>query len=541
MGQTPHVAGMPHGKSTAGTGADRYKPPAALPLVPSPYHPPPARRRIRHLPHAASPTTLAPMAWLWTLLSLVDVLIAIIAIGFVLRGRKEPVSMLAWILGILLLPYAGVILYIFLGADRIQRRAIRKRRHVARVLPRLHQPAGQRTDDAAARVKQDVLPEDLAGIERLSRRLAHTPATYGNHVEIYQEAEATYAALEQGIFDARHHVHLQYYIWQPDDTGRYFRQLLIDKARAGVQVRLLLDAVGCWKLTRGFLRPLREAGVEVGFFMPLYPLRRRWSPNLRNHRKIVIVDGRQAFFGSQNIGDEYRGRRKQVSPWYDTHMRVRGPAALYLQQVFAEDWAFATHQELLDDAYYPEPQKPGASIMQIVPTGPHQRVAVLNQLVFAAVTSASSSIRIVTPYFVPGVSVREALKHAAYRGVQVELVLPTCGEHPVVLWCGRSFYREMLEAGVRIYEFDKGALHSKIMTVDDRWALIGSANMDIRSFRLNFEVTALIFDEPLAQDAAHSISQFRDDARLINPRQLAQRGIRDELTEGAARLFAPLM
>lgn len=484
------------------------------------------------------------MSSLWTAISLLDVGVAILAISYVLRGRKEPVAMIAWVLAIIMLPFVGALLYALMGADRIQRRATRKRgRRIIPALARLHRPASERTRKADTEIAGPALPGDLHVIERLGRRLAHNPATSGNAVDVYAEADQRqmYAALEEAIRAAEHHLHLEYYIWQADATGRHFRDLLIERARAGVEVRVLLDAVGCWKLTRRFLAPWREAGVQVRFFMPLYPLRRRWSPNLRNHRKIVVVDGRMAFTGSQNIGDEYRGLRKRLSPWYDTNLRVRGPAALYLQQVFAEDWLFSGGEELSDDAYYPDPDRPGASIVQIVPTGPQQGVAVLGQLVFAAVSCATRSIRIVTPYFVPGSSVREALKHAAYRGVQVELVLPARGDHPLVLWSGRSFYRELVEAGVRIYEFDQGALHSKIMSVDHRWAMIGSANMDIRSFRLNFEVTAVIFDEPLARQVSQSIQGFLERSQNMQSLALARRGMPYELMEGAARLFAPLL
>jgi cardiolipin synthase len=481
------------------------------------------------------------MAWFWTTISILNVAIAVVSIGFVLRGRKEPVSMIAWILGIVLLPFVGCLLYVLLGADRIEKRAVRKRRRLAPALPTLHGPADARAAQAEAKVERPVLPADLAAIERLGRRLTHSPATDGNAVEIYQQADETYAAIEESISAATHHIHLEYYTWQPDETGRRFRDLLVAKARQGVEVRLLLDAVGCWKLSRRFLEPLRSAGVEVAFFMPLYPLRRRWSPNLRNHRKIVVVDGQVALFGSQNIGDEYRGLRKRLSPWIDTHMRIRGPAALYLQQTFAEDWLFAARHELTDDVYFPEPLKPGESIVQIAPTGPQQYTAVLAQLIFAAFTSAATSIRIATPYFVPGVSIREALKYAAFRGVRVELVIPSRGDHPLVLRCGRSFYRELLAAGVRIYEFDHGVLHSKIITIDDRWAMIGSANMDIRSFRLNYEMTALVYDEPLARRVSESVGETIERSRRIQIAASDRQSVGQELMEGAARLFAPLM
>ncbi|MFQ5807596.1 MAG: cardiolipin synthase [Phycisphaerae bacterium] len=467
-------------------------------------------------------------------------LLALFVIAVVLRRRKEPMSMLAWIFAIVTLPFMGSVLYGLLDSTRVRRKASRRRRRVAHLMARLK----ERTAGRAHGRENDFaleLPKDLRAVEQIGSRLVQMPATSGNAVRIYQEANETYAALEQAIRTARRHIHLEYYIWQPDQTGRHFRDLLAQKARQGVECRLLLDAVGCWRLTRRFTRPLTEAGCQVAFFMPLYPSRRRFSLHLRNHRRIAVIDGRVAFLGSQNIGDEYRGRLKRLSPWYDSHMRVSGPAALFLQQTFAEDWVFATRRSLTEEAYFPAPECAGDSVVQVLPTGPEQDFSSLGQLVFAAVSTANSSIRIATPYFVPSAALRMALIHACYRGVRVQLVLPTRSDAPLVLWAGRSFYPELLDAGVEIYEFDAGMLHSKIVTVDERWCMLGTANMDVRSFRLNFEVTALLYDRCVTQELSASIERHCRNARRIRPREVWQRRLPSQLLEGVARLFAPLL
>jgi len=306
---------------------------------------------------------------------------------------------------------------------------------------------------------------------------------------------------------------------------------------------LLLDAVGCRRIRRAFLRPLLDAGVQVAFFMPLwvFTLRKRFSLHLRNHRKIAIIDGQTAFLGSQNIGDEYRGRLRGLSPWYDTHLRVQGPAALFVQQTFAEDWYQATRERLDNLAYFPEPQRLGHSVVQVLPTGPDQPGSSLAQILFAAVSSAQDSIRIATPYFAPDVAVRMALAHACYRGVRVCLLLPTRSDSRLALWAARSFYHELLAGGVEIYEFDAGVLHSKIVTVDDRWCMVGSANMDVRSFRLNFEATALIYDPAVAGGLGRSIDEFCRRARRVQGRDLRRTGRLRQMGEGVARLFAPLL
>jgi cardiolipin synthase len=482
------------------------------------------------------------MGLFWWIATLLHLTLVVACLINVLRRRKEPASMLAWVLAITSAPVLGALVYWLIGSDRLPRKARRRRRRVAHLLAQLkeaaeHRARGHRIDYEAE------LPADLAAIERLGGRLADMPATSGNGVAVLQDANNTYAALEEAIRAAEHHVHMQYYIWQPDDTGRHFRDLVVGAARRGVQCRLLLDAVGCFWLGRRFLAPLHQAGVQVAFFLPLLPLRfgRRWSAHLRNHRKIVIVDGQTAFTGSQNIGDEYRGRLKALSPWYDTHLRIRGPAALFLQQTFAEDWYLAARERLDQDQYFPMPVRGGGSVVQVLPTGPDHSVSTLAQVFFAAVSSAGQSIRIATPYFVPDLAMRMALAHAAYRGVQVRLVIPSRSDVPLALWAGRSFYAELLDAGVQIHEFDGGVLHSKLFTVDDRWCVVGSANMDARSFRLNFEITAVIYDSGVATALSAAIDGYCAAGRPITPKHVWHRPLWQQLGEGAARLLTPIL
>lgn len=479
----------------------------------------------------------------WYLIIAAELIIVPTTIISILRSRKEPMSMLAWIFAVLLLPFLGPLLFVLMGSDRVRRKAGKRRRRVVHLIESIDREAVSRARARPADAPDDpLLPPDLAMVEQLSRRLVEIPAVAGNEVRVYGEAEETYGGLEVAIRAAREHVHLQYYIWQADETGRHFRDLVIEKAREGVECRVLLDSVGCIGLRRSFYQPMLDAGVKIGWFLPLTPFNnKRWSPHLRNHRKIAVTDCETAFVGSQNIGDEYRGRLKKLSPWYDTHMRVRGPAALFLQQVFAEDWVFATGEQLTGDEFFHPPSRPGDTTVQIVPTGPDQTAAVLGQLIFSAVSEAKSSIRIVTPYFVPDPPLRAALAHACYSGVRVQLVLPTKSDNWLVLWAGRSFYRELLDEGVEIYEYDAGMLHSKIVTIDDRWCMIGSANMDVRSFRLNFEITALIYDEKVALELSNEIEMRCARSRRVDRGEAWNRGLGGQLAEGTARLFAPLL
>jgi cardiolipin synthase len=474
--------------------------------------------------------------WFW----LLDYLLVAVAVASVLRQRKNPIAMLTWIFAIIVIPYLGMLLYWLMGSNRVYRSVRRRRRRIAHLIAKINDWRARQTAIATEPPGQ-TLPDDLDDVERLARRLTLQPATGGNEVRVYEESGATYAALEEAIRGATHHVHLEYYIWQPDATGRHFRDLLIERTRAGVECRLLLDAVGCWRLPRKFLRPLSDAGVRIAFYLPLRPFRRRFSMHMRNHRKIAVVDGRVAMTGSQNIGDEYRGYRRRMSPWIDTHMLVRGPAALFLQQTFAEDWLFATREQLVGDAYFPEPQPCGGSIVQTLPTGPDLNASPLEQILFFAVSSAKTSIRIATPYFVPDPALLGALEHACLRGVRVRIVVPTRTDSLLCLWAARSFYAELIDFGAQIFEYDGAVVHSKVVTVDDRWCLIGSANMDVRSFRLNFEITAMVYDAQVAAELSRSIERYCAGSRLITSRGAWRRRLHEELVEGAARLFAPLL
>lgn len=471
---------------------------------------------------------------------LVNYLFAIWCVFSVLRRRGEPGAMLAWIFALLTLPGLGIFLYVVFGETRVFRKASRLRRRRQELLNRVHRWAVRHIETGANDLVGG-LPPHLAPIDRLGRELLHAPAIGGNNVEFIEDSGRTFATIENVIASARLHVHMQYYIWQPDQTGYQVRDLLIQKAREGVECRVLLDSVGSLRLNRRFTAPMIDAGVHVAFFLPLWRRRRRISLHLRNHRKLTIIDGKDALIGSLNIGDEYRGRLRELSPWYDSNLRIRGPATLFLQQSFLDDWTFATHEHLATDHYLAELVRAGDSIVQILPTGPDQPTTVLTHVLAAAVAAAKTSIRIAMAYFVPDPGILLALEHAAYRGVQVQIVIPTRTDAPVTLWAGRSYYRELLDAGVELYELDTGMLHAKMVTVDDAYCMLGSANMDARSFRLNFEITALVYDPITARVVSESIERHRIRARRVTLFEVHNRPISQQWLEGVSRMMSPLL
>jgi len=284
-----------------------------------------------------------------------------------------------------------------------------------------------------------------------------------------------------------------------------------------------------------------DAGVEVAFAMPVIPWHGRWRVNYRNHRKVVVVDGRIGFTGSQNIGDEYRGRLARYGRWRDTHLMIEGPGVHHLQEVFIEDWHYTTREDLVKDEYFPLPGPAGEHTVQLLPSGPGQHVPVLHHLLFAAVSAARSSVSVITPYFVPDAAMVLALQSACYRGVRVRLLIPTTTDHRVVLFAGRSYYPELMEAGVEIFEHDATMLHSKVMIIDHAFALVGSANMDERSFRLNFELTVMLYGQALAGELYRDFEVLTARSRRIRPTHLGKQSFAREVRMGLARLASPLL
>ena len=479
-------------------------------------------------------------AFLWTALTILHEALVAVAAFVVLRRPREPRAMWAWLLALFFLPIVGLLLFVLFGEPRIHRTRRRRKRRHRRFLQELRQQVneGHRAEEAGSMELPDPV---IARIMHLATRVGRRDPTRGNRVTIYHDAAKTHDALYEAIAAAAHHVHLEYYIFQPDETGARFRDLLIEKARQGVRCRVLLDAVGSWTVSHRFLKPARAAGVEIGWFMPVIPWSGRIRVNFRNHRKIAVIDGAVGFTGSQNIGNEYSGRRTKYGPWRDTHMRVVGPAVHHLQEVFIDDWYFANQGNLTNDRYFPDPLAAGDQVVQVIASGPDRTTAVLHQLIFAAVSAAQKTIRIVTPYFVPDTAMLYCFQSAAYRGVTVQLMIPSRTDSRIVLWAGRSYYNDLCAAGVEVYEYPGGMLHSKVIIVDGQWGVVGSANMDERSLRLNFELSTLLYDHQLAQELTDDFDKLRGRARRIRFRHHRDFRTIQALKLGLARLVSPIL
>lgn len=472
---------------------------------------------------------------LWGLL-LLHLLTAAVLSGDLLLRHKEPLATLAWLQGILFLPFFGSALYLAFGAGSIQRKRYRRRRKLARST---ESSPGAPPVDA---VDPSAFPEGpWRDALAVAKSAAPRPPTGGNAIRIFDNVSEMYDALAEAVRRARRHVHFEFYLFQPDHTGRRFLSLLEEKAREGVEVRLLLDAVGSRSLQERHLLPLLRAGGAVGWFLPLRAFPKVLSVHLRNHRKIAVIDGAVAFTGGANIGDEYRGRRARRAHWRDTHLRVEGPAVLQLQEVFAEDWWFATDRRLQKDHYFPEPRRAGKDVVHVVPSGPDDPAEAIHANLFHAIATARERVWIETPYFVPDAPIAAALESAARRGVDVRLLVPERSDHPLVDRAGESFLPRLLGAGVKAFRYEAGILHSKLVAIDGRWGILGSANMDIRSFRINFEVNLIAFSADVTRRIESIFQRDLVQSHPVGLSDLASTPLQHQLTVAACRLLAPIL
>jgi cardiolipin synthase len=483
--------------------------------------------------------------------------VALALVPLVLVRRKEPSSTIAWILTLVFLPALGSVLFLLFGRDRVRWPAKRKRELDAIVRAKMDGPREAPQLPEAAQAPEAPEPQEPEGVPesklsvvspferalfRVGAHLTHQRATSGNKVDVLTDGNAAYDALGAAIDGARHHVHAQYYLIRDDATGRWFRDRLVAAARRGVTVRLLLDGFGCLALGRAWKRPLLKAGGRIGEFLPMRSVLLQ-PVNLRNHRKIVVVDGETAFTGGFNVGDEYRGgEMRGVGKWRDVQLRIEGPAAGELQRVFFQDWFFATSEAVEPQEYLARDAAPrGDATIAIVPSGPDTRTEAIHRLFFGAIVGAEREVAITTPYFVPTESLTVAMELAAMRGVELKLLLPGRSNHAVTYHAGRSFYAQLLDAGVDVLEYEPGIVHAKTLVADGQVALVGSANMDLRSFRLNFEVHALVHDPATAAALRTMFDADAAKCRHVGRDAWRERSWTLRLKEGASRLVSPLL
>jgi cardiolipin synthase len=458
----------------------------------------------------------------------------LVACVTLLAERRSPTATLAWIFAFIAIPVLSGIYYMMFGPRRLVRR--RRRYDIARgsIARRLGL-----ADDGPAR---PALTPDAAALAQVARRLEQGEPTFASAVRLLDDGDQCMQALEEKILESRHHIHLEYYIWEPDDVGTHFRDLLTGAARRGVEVRVLYDAMGSPHLNEGFWRPLREAGGEVLAFNPVRVLRITFG-NFRTHRKIVVCDGLAGFLGGINMHNAASATRSGKNAWRDQHVRIDGEPVYRLQRLFLENWNYSRGAFKLTTGnagkYFPAARIGKGVPVQILSCGPDDTNAPLLAFFLAALSTARARVLIQTPYLVPDEPLESALRIAELRGVDVQVIVPRHGDSKIVTAASHTYCDSLGKAGISVFEYGPPMLHAKTMVIDETVAIVGTANLDNRSFRLNFEVAAAFYDETIIRRLA---KRFEEDRAISRPFKSRRRGERlAALLESIARLTSPVL
>src|SRR5688572_5625399 len=461
---------------------------------------------------------------LFTAMFMVAEILALCSVPSVLlRRRGRPTAALAWLLALFALPALGGLLWWAFGRTHLERK---RRRRVRMSLEFNRKKDGPMAQPTTAFDR--VIPRRAVGISVFP--------TGGNEVVLLIDGASAYPEMEAAIREARESINVLFYIWQNDATGLRLRDMLVEKAKAGIQVRVLVDAFGSDKVDREFEAPLIEAGAKIAQFFPT-PFDALGAPrfNFRNHRKILVVDSKVAFTGGMNIGNEY------AYDWRDLMVRLRGPAVASLQYIFLDDWYFATGESVEDQpTQSSEAPVVGDTDMVVVASGPDSEHWI-HDAYFTAVSRAERRIWIATPYFIPTAALMTALRTAAGRGVEVGLIVPEVTDVWLVKWAARSYYKDLLDAGVHVYEYQGRMLHAKALLVDDDVTSVGTANLDTRSFRLSFEVGCFFASKPLNEQLWKWFQELKAESILVNAAELERAPVARKLLESMAHLLSPLL
>ena len=488
----------------------------------------------------------------WGFLILSYVLGIIVSITILLENR-DPSRTIAWLLIFILLPGIGLIIYACLGKNirkfkifKTQKLAVNlKEQKLFDNLEEINKliTLEQDTITISKLLKDDIEENNKLKIINLLLNTGMFPFTTNNKVNVFVDGNEKFENLLKDIENAKDHIHLEYFIIKDSEIGKKIKELLIKKSKENVKVKILYDDVGCWRFwfNRKFFNEMKENGIEIVSFLPTkFPII-GGKLNYRNHRKIVVIDGCIGYTGGINIGDEYIGRNKKFGYWRDTHIRIEGTSVYMLQMTFLIDWYYNTKQVLLDKKYFPKLMDLGNSMIQIVASGPDSDWEAIHYAYFLSICQARKSIYIETPYFIPDDSLLRALKSASLSGVDVRIIFPKIADHKIVNTASYSYFDDILKSGGKVYLYNKGFIHSKVIIIDETIASTGSANMDLRSFMLNFEINAFIYDKEI-------ISRMKDDffedlkhSKEIDFDNFKNRSMTQKAKESIARLFSPIL
>ncbi len=449
----------------------------------------------------------------------------------IISENRNPIKTITWIMVLIFLPIIGFVIYIIFGQDYTKRRFMSKRMY-SKIKTR---PLAE--INSAELVHY---PSKYIDLVKLLRNSNQAHMLYGSSVEFYITGKDKFDALFRDIDKATKHIHIEYYVWDDDVIGNILKDLLIKKSAEGVKIRIIVDAVGSWRVKNSFYEQMRSAGIEVEEFMKVtFPMFTS-HVNYRNHRKIVVIDGRVGYIGGMNIADRYVNGPSWGN-WRDTHIRIEGKGVQGLQSVFLIDWFLVSKSLITARKYFPALENYGDNFVQIVSSGPYSPAREIMQGFMQAIFGAQSYIYIQTPYFIPPESLSDALIAASIRGVDVRLMVPRRSDTLLVQLASRSYFKKLLRVGIKIYFYEPGFLHSKLMVIDDSLTLIGSANFDIRSFEQNLEVMAFIYNESTAIRGREIFVEDQNNSTAIVLREWIKRPVWMRFKESFVRLFTPLL
>lgn len=452
------------------------------------------------------------------------------------RNSEKTIS---WLAIFAVWPFVGLILYVLFGRSP----------RIAKLFQLKHLP-GNRLPQISSHQKEEISSQDIffqegsAGSKRLARLLLQTgfaPLSRNNQIIVLTNGKEKFRSLLRDLELAINHIHMEYYIFHADQIGTDIQSILIRKAQAGIKVRMIFDGLGSRKLPKAFLHSLIEAGVEIGWFFPLRFPQVIGTLNYRNHRKLVIIDGTTGYLGGINVGDEYLSRNPKYGFWRDTHLRLKGESVLMMQETFLNDWYFITREKITGERYYQQFKPLGETLTQVIAGGPDSKQESMKELFFTILATAQKEIFLTTPYFIPDESMTMALKSAALSGIKVKVLVQGKPDHKLPYCASSSYFDDLLNAGVEIYRYQKGILHSKVLTVDEQICIVGSANFDIRSFQVDFELSAIMYCSKLAERLNSDFNHDLKESIQLNREGYANRPLWQKVQEANARLLSPLL
>lgn len=468
------------------------------------------------------------------LILLIQILYGVTALGVVfvvISENRNPLKTLSWILILVLLPLVGLIIFYFFGEDHRKKRLISHKMH-----KRLNRKALGRRDF----YEKLSSPSEYDGLISLLAKTGEAPLYGGTFINFFSSCAEKYESLIEDIKKARKHIHIQYYIFMDDEIGWRVRNLLVKKVKEGVEVRLLYDDVGSWKAKSSFFKDMAKEGVIVQPFLKVAFKLLTSRVNYRNHRKIVVIDGMIGYVGGMNIADRYlEGINNGI--WRDSHMKVEGKAVAALQTSFLIDWYSSRKEFISSDVYFPYLEEKGNDILQMVTSGPVGPYKAIHLGILQAIANAKKSVYIQTPYFIPTDALLLNIQMAALRGVDVRLMLPRHSDTTFVHIASMSFLSEILASKVKVYFFENGFIHSKLMVIDDSLTISGSANMDVRSFEHNFEIDAFIYSTETCVKAKDIFYKDMEQCTQISIDEWETRSRVSKFQESVLRLFSPLL